>query len=91
MHGSAQVPGEAHEQELQRLMDAYSGTLMGVCIVLLRDHHQAQDVVLETFVKAWRTGRLRPGGGRADRPLYPVTQAPACCLCAACGGFLMPG
>lgn len=60
MHGSAQVPGEAHEQELQRLMDAYSGTLMGVCIVLLRDHHQAQDVVQETFVKAWRAGRLRP-------------------------------
>lgn len=59
MQGSAQVPGDAREQELLRLMDAYSGTLMGVCIVLLRDHHLAQDVVQETFVKAWRAGRLR--------------------------------
>ena len=33
---------------------------MGVCIVLLRDHHQAQDVVQETFVKAWRAGASAP-------------------------------
>lgn len=57
MQGRTQVPGQADEQELLRLMDAYSGTLMGVCIVLLRDYHQAQDIVQETFVKAWRAGQ----------------------------------
>lgn len=60
MQGNAQVPGRADEQELHRLMDAYSGALMGVCIVLLSDYHQAQDIVQETFVKAWRAGPLRP-------------------------------
>lgn len=57
MQGRTQVPGQAGEQELLRLMGAYSGTLMGVCIVLLRDYHQAQDIVQETFVKAWRAGQ----------------------------------
>lgn len=57
MQGRAQVPGQADEQELLRLMDAYSGALMGVCIVLLKDYHQAQDIVQETFIKAWRAGQ----------------------------------
>ncbi len=53
------------EQEMRRLMDAYGSTLLGACFLLLRDYHQAQDVVQETFLKAWRKGFLRPETERA--------------------------
>lgn len=55
----AQVPGYA-EEDLIRLMDTYSRLLTGVCIVILRDVHLAQDMVQETFLRAWKKGPLRP-------------------------------
>ena len=47
------------EQEMYRLMDAYGPSLVGMCTLLLRDVHLAQDVVQETFIRAWQKGRLR--------------------------------
>lgn len=45
-------------QELNRLMDSYGGALLGTCYVILRDYHLAQDVVQETFIKAWHNGNV---------------------------------
>ena len=59
MSRNALVPGSAEEQEFIRLVDTYSRLLMGLCVVSLRDHHLAQDVVQETFLRAWRKGPLR--------------------------------
>ena len=47
------------EQEMLRLMDAYGPSLVGMCTLLLKDAHLAQDVVQETFIRAWRQGKLR--------------------------------
>ena len=48
----------AAEREMHRLMDAYGPSLVGMCTLLLKDAHLAQDVVQETFIRAWRKGRL---------------------------------
>ena len=49
----------AGEQEMLRLMAEYGPSLVGMCTLLLKDAHLAQDVVQETFIRAWRKGRLR--------------------------------
>ena len=40
-------PGNAHEEELIRLMDTYGGMLFSLCRMMLQDYHRAQDVVQE--------------------------------------------
>ena len=56
MKGRALVPGRADEKDIARLMDEQAGALLGVCRAILGDWALAQDVVQETFVKAWRMG-----------------------------------
>lgn len=51
---SAWGPGNASEEQLLRLMDAYGGMLFSLCRMMLRDHHRAQDAVQETFIKAYK-------------------------------------
>lgn len=46
------------EQEMLRLMAEHGAHLAGLCTLLLRDAHLAQDVTQETFIRAWRKGRL---------------------------------
>ena len=53
------------EQDFIRLMDTYSRLLTGLCVISLRDVHLAQDVVQETFLRAWRKGPLRPDTEKA--------------------------
>ena len=48
----------AAEQEMLRLMDAYGPSLVGMCTLLLKDADLAQDVAQETFLRAWKKGRL---------------------------------
>lgn len=54
MQREALVPGITDEEEMTRLMDSYSGMLLGVCTILLSDWSLAQDVVQETFLRAWK-------------------------------------
>ena len=52
--GNAKVPGSAPEEELARMMLTYGNQLVGLCTGLLGDHMLAQDVVQETFIRAFR-------------------------------------
>lgn len=65
MSRNAMVPGSAEAADFIRLMDAYSHLLTGLCTMLLRDPHLAQDVVQETFLRAWRKGPLRQSTEKA--------------------------
>ena len=57
----------AREAELARMMDTYGNALTGLCSALLKDGHLAQDVVQETFVKAWyKMDQLR-GGKQSEK------------------------
>ena len=49
----------AAEQDMLRLMEAYGPSLVVRCTLLLKEAHLAQDVVQETFIRAWRQGKLR--------------------------------
>lgn len=59
MPDRVQAPGSTDEQEMFRLMDIYGAYLVGMCTLLLKDVHLAQDVVQETFIRAWQKGKLR--------------------------------
>ena len=60
MRKETQVPGSISENELNRLVDAYSGMLLGLCRLTLGDLAMAQDIVQETFLRAWQKGGFRP-------------------------------
>ena len=61
MSRNALVPLSAEEEQFIRMVDRYSQLLTGLCVVLLKDYHLAQDMVQETFLRAWRHGALIPG------------------------------
>lgn len=65
MRSGALVPGDEREAWFIRLMDTYGRLLLGLCIMLLKDHQLAEDAVQETFLRAWRTGGLREDTERA--------------------------
>ena len=44
---------------LLRLMQQYGAHVVGLCTLLLKDAHLAQDVAQETFIRAWKQGNLR--------------------------------
>lgn len=52
--GNTLVPGKAREEELTRMMETYGAMLVGLCGSLLHDPHLAQDVVQETFIRAYQ-------------------------------------
>ena len=54
MTGKPLVPGYASEAELSRWMKDYGPMLVGTCTTLLGDVHLAQDVVQETFIRAYQ-------------------------------------
>ncbi len=60
MRKETQVPGSISENELNRLVDVYSGMLLGLCRLTLDDLAMAQDIVQETFLRAWQKGGFRP-------------------------------
>lgn len=52
--GNTLVPGKAREEQLTRMMETYGAMLVGLCSSLLHDPHLAQDVVQETFIRAYQ-------------------------------------
>ena len=44
---------------LLRLMQQYGAHVVGLCTLLLKDAHLAQDVAQETFIRAWKQVNLR--------------------------------
>ena len=65
--GKVLVPDNAREAELARMMNAYGGMLAGLCSALLKDSHLAQDIVQDTFVKAWRKMDDLRGGQKSEK------------------------
>lgn len=57
--------GVTDDEEMNRLMDTYSGMLLGVCTILLSDWSLAQDVVQETFLRAWKRREDHQGSEKA--------------------------
>lgn len=51
---TAQVPGRDSETEITRMMECHGAMLARLCTALLGDPDLAQDVVQETFMKAYR-------------------------------------
>ena len=46
-------------QALLLMMQQYGAHVVGLCTLLLKDAHLAQDVAQETFIRAWKQGNLR--------------------------------
>ena len=68
MTGKPWEPGEAAEAELVRWMEDYGPMLAGTCTALLRDAHLAQDVVQETFIRAYQhRSRFRGEGAASEK------------------------
>ena len=65
MRMKSETRGALSESELIRLVDAYSGMLLGLCRLTLGDTAMAQDIVQETFLKAWKTGGFRKESEKA--------------------------
>ncbi len=65
MRKEARIPGSVSEEELIRLVDTYSGILLGLCRMTLGDAAMAQDIVQETFLRAWKKGGFRRESERA--------------------------
>ena len=49
----------ADNQALLLMMQQYGAHVVGLCTLLLKDAHLAQDVAQETFIRAWKQGNLR--------------------------------
>ena len=50
----AAVPGMNREQRLSQWIDLYSDQILKTCCLYLSDQHQAEDVLQDTWIKAWK-------------------------------------
>lgn len=70
MTGKPFVPGYASEAELSRWMKDYGPMLAGTCAALLGDAHLAQDVVQETFIRAYQNRSRFRGENEASEKAW---------------------
>ena len=61
------VPDDVREAELTRLMETYGDALAGLCTALTRDADLAQDIVQETFLRAYRNLDRYRGGQEKEK------------------------
>ena len=50
----AEVPSMNREQRLSRWIDLYSDAILKTCFLYLSDQQQAEDVLQDTWIKAWK-------------------------------------
>ena len=50
----AKVPSMNREQRLSRWIDLYSDAILKTCFLYLSDQQQAEDVLQDTWIKAWK-------------------------------------
>lgn len=50
----ALAPGNVRETRLEQLMDAYSTSILRMCILYLKDMAMAEDAAQDTFIKAYQ-------------------------------------
>lgn len=63
------------EQDVQDAYDRYGGELFAFALNALRDRQLAEDVVQETFVRAWRSAaRFDPNRGSLRTWLFAITR-----------------
>lgn len=66
------------EQDLEKLVHAYTPALLRYCTGLLGNEHDAQDAVQQTFIKAWqRRHTLREGENNIRAWLYRIAYRTA--------------
>lgn len=58
---------DEREQELKRMMDLYADRLTALCCTLVKDRCLAQDIVQETFIRAWRKMDELRGGKQSEK------------------------
>jgi len=58
---------DERQQELERMMDLYGGSLTALCSALVKDRYLAQDIVQETFLRAWRRMDDLRGGKASEK------------------------
>ena len=49
-----EVPGMDREHRLSRWIDLYSDAILKTCFLCLSDRQQAEDVLQDTWIKAWK-------------------------------------
>ena len=66
------------EQDLEKLVHAYTPALLRYCTGLLGNEHDAQDAVQQTFIKAWqRRHTLHQGENNTRAWLYRIAYRTA--------------
>jgi len=69
---------EGDAEALGQLYDLYAGIVNALALRILRDAAEAEDVVQEVFVQAWRQGaRFDPQRGRPEAWLFTMARTRA--------------
>ncbi|MFD8097416.1 sigma-70 family RNA polymerase sigma factor [Streptomyces malaysiensis] len=75
MSKASEPAGPRTEREVQAAYDLYGGELFGFAFKALDDRQLAEDVVQETFVRAWKSPRgYDPGQGSMRTWLFAIAR-----------------
>ena len=75
--GMIQAPNQTPADRLDRMVQQYEKELLRICYVYLRDRTAAEDIVQETFLKAFR--HMDSFRGASSEKTWPIRIAINCC------------